>query len=414
MARAPGSIRDAILAYLSDADRDASVVEITEAVAEKIGKVSASSVRSYLNLNVPKTFERTGRGRYRLKKKLTPNGHNTGLASSVVLGKSSLILADCFEWLANCEPCSIHAVVTDPPYGLVEYTEKEQAKLRKGRGGVWRIPPSFDGHTRAPLPRFTVLDDQDRKELYAFFKRFGTLLMRAIVPGANVVIASNPLLSHVVASSMSEAGLELRGYVARLTMTMRGGDRPKNAHHEFDGVSVMPRSMWEPWVILRRPPEGRVQDNLRKWKTGGFRRPSARQPFGDVIRSSPTSRIERQIASHPSLKPQDFLRTLVRASLPLGVGIVLDPFAGSGSTLAAADAVGYASIGLEKDPLYFAMAQRAISALATLNVNQAIFAPAAGERGTNGQAAEKFEPAAHQERRRLRRETSGRPGRSVL
>jgi hypothetical protein len=248
--------------------------------------------------------------------------------------------------------------------------------LRKGKGGVWRIPPAFDGHARAPLPRFTVLGDRERQELYSFFKRFGTLLMRAVVPGANVVIASNPLLSHVVASSMSEAGLELRGYIARLTMTMRGGDRPKNAHQEFDGVSVMPRSMWEPWVVLRRPVEGRVQDNLRKWKTGGFRRPSADQPFGDVIRSSPTSKTERRIAPHPSLKPQEFLRTLVRASLPLGEGIVLDPFAGSGSALAAADAVGYASIGLEKDPVYFAMARRAVSALAAVSVNEANFAPA--------------------------------------
>jgi hypothetical protein len=99
---------------------------------------------------------------------------------------------------------------------------------------------------------------------------------------------------------------------------MRGGDRPKNAHHEFDGVSVMPRSQWEPWVVLRRPLEGRVQDNLRKWKTGGFRRPNKEQPFGDVIRSNPTPRKERKIAPHPSLEPQEFLRAVVRAVLPLG------------------------------------------------------------------------------------------------
>src|SRR6202023_3468628 len=123
------------------------------------------------------------------------------------------------------------------------------------------------------------LDDADRQELHAFFKRFGALLMRAAVPGANIVIASNPLLAHIVASSMSEAGLELRGYVVRLTMTMRGGGRAKNAQREFEAVSVMPRSMWEPWAILRRPLEGRVQDNLRRGKTRGFRRPSADQPF---------------------------------------------------------------------------------------------------------------------------------------
>jgi hypothetical protein len=59
---------------------------------------------------------------------------------------------------------------------------------------------------------------------------------------------------------------------------------------------------------------------------------------------------------------------VVRAVLPLGEGVVLDPFAGSGSTLAAADAVGYASIGLERDPTYFKMAEKAIPALAKLDV----------------------------------------------
>ncbi len=369
MARAPGTIRDAILAYLSEvAGREASVRDIRAAVAKKLGNVPASSIRSYLNLNVPDQFERTGRGRYRLKKKLKAEPIKF---LSVAEGKARLVPADCFDWLAQREPASIHAVVTDPPYGLVEYTEKEQIKLRNGRGGVWRIPPSFDGHKRAPLPRFTVLDDHDRKELHLFFKRLGVALMRVTVPGANIVVASNPLLAHIVASSMAQSGLEIRGYISRLTMTMRGGDRPKNAHQEFYGVSVMPRSMWEPWVLLRKPLDGRVQDNLRKWKTGGFRRPSAEQPFGDVIRSNPTPRAERQIAPHPSLKPQEFLRCVVRAVLPLGEGIVLDPFAGSGSTLAAANAVGYESIGLEKDPAYYQMAIRAIPRLASLPVNHA-------------------------------------------
>ena len=64
---------------------------------------------------------------------------------------------------------SIEAVVTDPPYGLVEYSEIEQNKLREGRGGVWRIPPSFDGNKRSPLPRFTVLSREDITELERFF-----------------------------------------------------------------------------------------------------------------------------------------------------------------------------------------------------------------------------------------------------
>ena len=134
-------------------------------------------------------------------------------------------------------------------------------------------------------------------------------------------------------------------------------------------MTVMPRSAWEPWGLFRKPCEGRVQDNLRKWKTGGLRRVTADAPFLDVIPSSPTRAEERRIAPHPSLKPQAFMRQIVRASLPLGSGTVLDPFMGAGSTIAAAMAVGYKSIGLEIDPIYFATAEKAIPALSSLPVN---------------------------------------------
>jgi site-specific DNA-methyltransferase (adenine-specific) len=211
---------------------------------------------------------------------------------------------------------------------------------------------------------------------------------------------------------MSEAGVELRGHIVRLTMTMRGGDRPKNAHEEFEDVSVMPRSMWEPWVVLRKPLEGRVQDNLRRWKTGGFRRISDNKPFGDVIESSPTRRSERDIADHPSLKPQEFLRKPVRAVLPLGVGAVLDPFAGSASTLAAANAVGYASIGIERDAEYFRMATKAIPTLANLAVNGA---PSHLENArSNGKAAKGPVARSHREGGRFRGEGGSRPCRSLL
>jgi DNA modification methylase len=371
--RRPGEVRDAIVAVLAAMPNGATVPEIEEAVRGMIGDAAPSSVRSYLRLNTPDVFERRTRGHYSLREQggvreaqspyqLQPPQEEQDW-STVSFGKTKLIQADCFEWLRRQSQNSIHAVVTDPPYGLFEYTAEQQRKLRIGRGGVWRIPPSFDGSVRSPLPRFTILTPQDLQALERFFLEWARLLVPVLVPGANVVVASNPLVSFIVSGALARAGLERRGELVRLVMTMRGGDRPKAAHEEFPGVSVMPRSMWEPWLLFRKPFSGRVQDNLRRWKTGGFRRPSDDQPFGDVIPSSPTHKSERTLAPHPSLKPQAFLRVLVRGVLPLGKGTVLDPFAGSGSTLAAAEAVGYSCIGVEKDPVYFETARKAIPRL---------------------------------------------------
>jgi DNA modification methylase len=309
-------------------------------------------------------------------------------------------LADAFDWLEACAPQSIHAIVTDPPYGLREYSDAEKKKLRNGNGGIWRIPPALGGFKRSPVPRFTVLDDDDLAALRDFFIRFGKLAFGALVPGGHIVIATNPLLSHVPYLSLMEAGFEKRGEIIRLVQTLRGGDRPKNAHNEFPEVTVMPRSGWEPWGLFRKPCEGRVQDNLRKWGTGGLRRISMREPFSDVVRSAPTRPEEREIAPHPSLKPQAFMRQIVRAALPLGKGVILDPFMGSGSTIAAAKALGYRSIGIERDETYFCIAKKAIPALAQLTVKGASFHRASA--GGNGAATKRPNGAAHRAGGRLR------------
>jgi len=275
---------------------------------------------------------------------------------------------DAFEWLKTAPMNSIEAVVTDPPYGLVEYSDKELAKLKNGKGGIWRLPPSFDGSKRMPLPRFTVLTEADQKALRDFSYRLASLLKCVLVPGGHVFIATNPLISHLIYESFMKNGFEKRGEIIRTVYTLRGGDRPKNAHDEFSDVTVMPKSCWEPWGLFRKPCEGRVQDNLRKWKTGGLRRISASEPFKDLITSSPARRREREIAPHPSLKPQNFLRQIVRAALPLGEGTILDPFMGSGSTIAAATACELRSVGLEARAEYFSMAKSAIPLLADFEV----------------------------------------------
>jgi site-specific DNA-methyltransferase (adenine-specific) len=284
------------------------------------------------------------------------------------------INADCFEWMQTQPPNSFTAIVTDPPYGVKEYTKAEMDKKRKGRGGIWRIPPSFDGHTRQPLPRFSVINDNldERENVYHFFHQWAQMAIKLLVPGGHAFIAATPLLSDILSKSMRDAGFERRGEIIRTVATLRGGDRPKGAEDEFPDVSVIPRGVWEPWGLYRKPiSERTVADNLRKWKAGALHRIEGGNPFSDLIESAKTPRFERTIAPHPSLKPQEFLRKIVRASLPLSTGVILDTFAGSGSTVAAAEFCGLNSVGVEKDMDFYNMGQAAIPQLANLYSTEA-------------------------------------------
>lgn len=288
------------------------------------------------------------------------------------LKRYQIFHVDAFDWLPKRGKKSIHAVVTDPPYGIIEYTPDQLSKRRNRTGGIWRLPQSYDGHERNPVPRFTVLRPSHHAKIRQFHFQLTPLLYDVLVPGGHVIIASQNLISHLVIIAFLENGFEIRGQIARVVKTLRGGDRPKGAHNDYPDISVSPRNCWEPWLVFRKPCEGRVRDNLKKWGTGAFRRPSCHKPFSDLIQSGPTRGAEREIAPHPSLKPQAFMRQVVWAALPLGRGIILDPCMGAGSTIAASEALGLESIGLEVNKEYFKLAEQSVPKLAELEVNNVI------------------------------------------
>jgi len=229
------------------------------------------------------------------------------------------------------------------------------------------MPPTMGGYRRDPLPRFTVLSEQEKCNLREVMRDWGQALMPVLAPGAHVCVAGHPMLQYLVQAGMAEAGFEVRGAIMRLYTSFRGGDRPKGAEQEFAEVSVTPRSACEPWMLFRKPlGERTVAENLRRRGTGGLRRLAIDKPLPEAIASGRTPEIETAISDHPCLKPQHLLRILARALLPLGHGVILDPFFGSGSTVAAAQAVGYDAMGVEIDETYFFQAKEHIPRLAAL------------------------------------------------
>ena len=146
---------------------------------------------------------------------------------SEAVGRSLIVHADCFEWLQRIPEESLHAIVTDPPYGVKEYELDQIEKRTTGEGGIWRIPPAFDGNTRSPLPRFTALNNKEREVLREFFILWGRTLIPAIRPGAHVFIASNSFLSQMVFTALVEGGLEFRGGALHGILRGRCGRDPE-------------------------------------------------------------------------------------------------------------------------------------------------------------------------------------------
>lgn len=90
-----------------------------------------------------------------------------------------------------------------------------------------------------------------------------------------------------------------------------------------------------------------------------------KEPIGDVIDWSYSGN-----KLHPTQKPLSVLLPLIETFCPQH-GTVLDPFAGSGSTLLAAQSLGRSYVGIELDAKYHAIASRR---LATAQVDPATVA----------------------------------------
>ena len=278
-----------------------------------------------------------------------------------------LLHADCLQALPSLPANSVHAVCTDPPFAGTEFDPEHLGSLRGAAPGIWRTPTT--GKFKNPLPKSYALGPRARLHAASYYDRLGAALLPALRPGAHALLATLPALQHLVTTRLEAQGFEVRGTLVRLLTSFRGGDRPKGAEAEFPDVSVVPRSAYEPWVLLRKPfSERTAAQNLRRWGTGALRRQSRQDPVWDLIPCGRVSARERALAPHPCLKPQRFLRRVVQMLLPTGEGTVLDPFMGSGSTIAAAEALGVDSIGIERDPEFYALATRAIPLLAQMSV----------------------------------------------
>ena len=72
---------------------------------------------------------------------------------------------------------------------------------------------------------------------------------------------------------------------------------------------------------------------------------------------------------HATVKPLSLMRYLVRLITPKG-GIVLEPFAGSGTTLLAAKKEGFEFVGIERELEYCKIAEQRLESVA---INETLF-----------------------------------------
>lgn len=311
-----------------------------------------------------------------------------------------LLEGDCLEVLGELGDESVDAVVTDPPYGIGFQCERwDSAAIREAaaRAGHDRLSPN--------------------EAFEAWCRIWAGECRRVLKPGGFFVAFGSPRTFHRLVCGVEDAGMEIRDTL----MWLYGTGMTKSRKYP-DGRTTALKPFFEPILLARRPLDGTVLQTLARHGTGtldaracrvGERQPAnvvashepectegacsprcpARmldesrtrgEPPSRFIYCSKVSRQERNAGCeglpkgdlnlftgkpprwpetgnpHPTLKPLELMRWLVRLTCPAG-GVVLDPFSGAGSTGSASVLERRSFVGIELEPAYTKIAAARIA-----------------------------------------------------
>ena len=267
-------------------------------------------------------------------------------------GKITLENMDCRIGMKYLYENSISLVLTDPPYfidGMGEDWDTEKLKSRVKNGVIGGLPVGMK------------FDPKQGHDLQSFLTPIAMEWIRVMRPGGFCLVFSQNRLVHRTAISLEDAGFEIRdvllwkyegqpkAFTQEHFIKKRNipNDEKERLIRKLGGRKTPQlKPQGEMIVLGQAPREGTFVDNYDRWETGLI---DVKNPFiekdqfpGTVI---PVNK-PRQRNGHMTEKPVDLLRHLIRIfSVPQS--LVLDPFAGSGSTGVAAKLEDRGFIGYE-------------------------------------------------------------------
>ena len=312
---------------------------------------------------------------------------------------------DCIAIMAGMPEASVDAIVCDPPYDLT-------AGKKGGTGTASLNLNSPAGRSRISTGGGFMGKQWDATGV-AFDPETWRAALRVLKPGGHMLAFGGTRTWHRLAVAVEDAGFEIRDSIAWLygegfpkgrrvlkpafepvlvaRRPFRGSEQANVEAHGTGGLFVAACRIGARWaanVALDDNQATRLDEAvgplakagnkapIRRFTSGGYEGGWGTGTFGlhpamedgDNTNASrffyvaKAPKGERPVVdgvAHPTVKPLTLMRWLVRLVTPPG-GTVLDPFAGSGTTVEAAILEGFRVIGIEQEQTYLPLIQERI------------------------------------------------------
>ncbi len=315
-----------------------------------------------------------------------------------------LYQGDCREILEKIADDSIACVVTDPPYNYEfigrtwnhEEIQRRISRVKESSTLVKNIPYGSGLAGGVRNKRWYERNRENIKEYRKWCEQWSAELFRVCKAGAFVaVFSSTRTLAHI------QVALEESGFYARDCLVYRRHSGiPKGLNVEkklakenstdaekWKGWHTCFRNEWEAIVLVQKPLINNYLETIEQNGIGALKTILPDGSFQSNILEGYAKGSDEKFDVHCTIKPLDLIEKLLETLVQLeNENIVLDPFAGTGTTLVAAKNLGLSYIGIEIEPNYFEIIEerltekssadfssKEISARKTATVNQPTF-----------------------------------------
>lgn len=250
-----------------------------------------------------------------------------------------LLNGDASQLLLDVPTESVDGIVTDPPSGtnmITPYSEGDGRYL------------DFDSDLGKLRYNFKTSTKVNLRLRDAFTERLSPVVKecyRVAKPGSYAIWWAFPRSSHWLSFMLEDVGFSIIDVVVRRLHRRR----PKSPLVEERSTNLVHEH--EFWLLSRKPGLSTAGATYEKYGTG----------YLNVGSRELTNLWEKHLrhgseTNHPNEKPVALMRDLVKLAIPEG-GTVLDPFAGSGSTLVAAQMENRDYIGIEQNDTWYQLTQ---------------------------------------------------------
>lgn len=271
---------------------------------------------------------------------------------------------DCTALLRHLPSDSVHLILSDIPYGIAaepwDVLHENTNSALLGRSPAQARAGAVFKSRGKPINGWSEADSDIPKAYYTWCSGWAGEWLRVLKPGGSAIVFAGRRHAHRCVSALEDAGFNFRDMLSwirpmavhraqRLSIVFeRRGDAARA--REWSGWRLGNlRPTFEPIIWCFKPYKITIADNVAEHAVGAFNQ-DAYAGYVERVENVLSFGMEpNEGGLHPNQKPVRLMAALIELTTA-AEQLVLDPFAGSGTTLVAAKQLGRRYLGFERDP----------------------------------------------------------------